>query len=127
VGDPAAATLSEIEASRARLASDIDALAARIPEQDELAARARRYGGAAAGAGVGLAVLVVLAKRRSRARDRERHARDTARFLAEMVDTIPVEATARVEHRSSPLAPLALAAALAGLGVSIANGRRARG
>ncbi len=65
-------------------------------------------------------------KRRSAEHERRRDARYTAEALAEIMDVIPVEATARVEHASSRTGPIALVAALAGLAIAILNGLRAR-
>lgn len=126
MGDNAAETLNEIEASRQRLGSDIDALAARVPEKDELVEKAKVYGGAAAGAGVGLVALTMALKRRSAKKERQRHARETAEALAEIMDVIPVEAHARVEHASSRTGPIALVAALAGFALAVANALRNR-
>jgi hypothetical protein len=126
VGDNAAETLSEIEASRQRLESDIDALAARLPQKDELVDQAKVYGGAAAGATVGLVGLVIALKKRSATKERQRHARETAEALAEIMDVIPVEAHARVEHASSKTGPVALVAALAGFALAVANAFRNR-
>lgn len=126
MGDNPAQTLSEIEASRQRLESDIDALAARMPQKDELVDQAKLYGGAAAGAGVGLVVLVMMLKKRSAKKERRRHARETAEALAEIMDVIPVEAHARVEHASSRTGPVALVAALVGIAIAVANAVRSR-
>lgn len=126
MGDTAAETLSEIDASRQRLESDLAALEARLPDKDELATQAKVYGGAAVGVFLGLIGLILSLKRRSERRDRERHARETARALAEIMDVIPVEATARVDHASSRTGPIALVAAIAGLVIAIANGLRSR-
>ncbi|MBW3620033.1 MAG: hypothetical protein KY461_07300 [Actinobacteria bacterium] len=126
MGDNPAQTLSEIEASRQRLESDIDVLAARLPQKDVLADQAKLYGGAAAGAGVGLIALVVAMKKRSATKDRQRQARETAEALAEIMDVIPVEAHARVEHASSRTGPVALVAALVGIALAVVNARRAR-
>lgn len=126
MGDNPAQTLSEIEASRQRLESDIDALAARMPQKDELVDKAKVYGGAAAGAGVGLMMLVMMLKKRSATKERRRHARETAEALAEIMDVIPVEARARVEHASSRTGPIALVAALVGIAIAVANAVRSR-
>ena len=124
MGDNPAQTLSEIEASRQRLESDIDVLAARLPQKDVLVDQAKLYGGAAAGAGVGLIALVVAMKKRSATKDRQRQARATAEALAEIMDVIPVEAHARVEHASSRTGPIALVAALVGIALAVVNARR---
>ena len=124
MGDNPAQTLSEIEASRQRLESDIDVLAARLPQKDVLVDQAKLYGGAAAGAGVGLIALVVAMKKRSATKDRQRQARETAEALAEIMDVIPVEAHARVEHASSRTGPVALVAALVGIALAVVNARR---
>ena len=126
MGDNAAETLSEIEASRQRLGSDIDALAARVPDKDELVDQAKLYGGAAAGAGVGLIALIIALKKRSAKKERQQHARETAEALAEIMDVIPVEAHARIEHTSSRSGPVALVAALAGFALAVANAVRNR-
>lgn len=126
MGDDAAETLSEIEATRQRLETDLSALEARLPEKDELAKKAKIYGGAAAGGVLGLVVLTIGMKKRSSTKERQRHARDTAEHLATMMDAIPVEATAHVRHESGRTGVLALVAALAGIAISVANALQQR-
>jgi hypothetical protein len=126
VGDTATETLSEIDATRQRLGSDIDALEARIPDRDELADQAKVYGGAAAGAGVAILALISALKKRRATKERRRHARDTAEALAEIMEVIPVEATARIEHTGSRTGPMALVAAAAGLAIALLTARKQR-
>lgn len=126
MGDTAAETLSEIEATRQRLETDLTALEARLPEKDEIAEKAKLYGAAAGGGLVALIGLILGLKKRSATKERQRHARETAEHLAQMMDAIPVEATAHVRHESSRTGVLALIAALAGVAISVANALQQR-
>lgn len=118
MGETAAETLSEIEASRARIQTDLEVLDARLPDRDELIDRAKAAAGVAAGGLVGLLLLVLFGRRRLHARADRKEARRHAEALAEVLgDGLPITAT--VVHRSSTTGPIALVAALAALALAI--------
>lgn len=124
MGETAAETLTEIAASRQRLASDLDALRARLPPDEELAAKARGFGGAAAGAGVAVTGLVVALRRHHATRQRRRQVRETAEALAELLEVHPDGVATTPEPGRSRSLPLALVAALVGVAVAVVKGRR---
>lgn len=86
MGQNATETLSEIEASRQRLQSDIDVLQQRLPSGDDLAEQMKTVGALAAAAGVGLIVVYVLTKRSISRRSRYRDARRQADALADVLE-----------------------------------------
>lgn len=130
MGETAAETLNEIAASRSKIEQDLDALDARLPEKEELQARAKQAG-IAAGAGVIALVVVWILLRRWRARRAEerlinRHAELLAAALPRAFDqddesSVPIRQLARVETASSGLA---LALALVALVVALTGLRR---
>lgn len=128
MGETAAETLSEIEASRARLANDLDVLDRRLPEGDELVRQAKLYGGAAAGGLLALVAMGLLGKRRMTKRGYRKEARRQAEALAEVLEDGLV-LTPKVTHetRSGSAGPIALAAAAAALGLSVVTYLQQRG
>lgn len=120
MGETPAETLTEIEAARARLQTDLDALEARLPERDELVEQAKLVGGAAAGGTLVLTALGIAAARANRRRKHRKHARFQAEALADVLtDGRPV--SAHVEHTSSKTGPIALLTSLAALAVAVAT------
>lgn len=82
MGQDAASTLSEIAETRAALERDVDALFARLPEPDVLAAKAKTYGLAAGGAAATVGVVALRMKKRGELKDRRMDARINAEELA---------------------------------------------
>lgn len=82
MGQDADSTLSEIAETRAALERDVDALFARLPEPDVLAAKAKTYGLAAGGAAATAGVVALRVKRRGELKARRMDARINAEELA---------------------------------------------
>lgn len=82
MGQDADSTLSEIAETRAALERDVDALFARLPEPDVLAAKARTYGLAAGGAAATAGVVALRVKKRGELKARRMDARINAEELA---------------------------------------------
>ncbi len=82
MGQDAASTLSEIAETRAALERDVDALFARLPEPDVLAAKAKTYGLAAGGAAATAGVVALRMKKRGELKARRMDARINAEELA---------------------------------------------
>lgn len=103
-------TLTELDATRAALERDIDALFARLPEPDVMRAKARTYGAAAGGAAVTVGLVALQAKKRSELKARRMEARINAEELARAFSPHePPEPSGR-----SPLLLLVVLAAIAG-------------
>ncbi|MDX1657372.1 MAG: hypothetical protein R3343_00990 [Nitriliruptorales bacterium] len=136
MGENPTETLSEIEASRQRLQQDIDLLAARLPEADELERRAKIAGAIAAAAGIGLTVAYVSSKRalenRRRHKEAERQAEALADVLAERRFLVQEGPTADVtveldDDARQTLTLAALAAAVTAMVVAVARAVSRRG
>lgn len=103
-------TLTELDATRASLERDIDALFARLPEPDAMKAKAKTYGAAAGGTAVTVGLVAMSAKKRSARKARRMEARINAEELARAFSPHePPEPDGR-----SPLVLLAVLAAVAG-------------
>lgn len=110
MGQDVDTTLTELDATRASLERDIDALFARMPEPDVLKSKAKTYGAAAGGAAVTVGLVTMSAKKRSALRARRMEARINAEELARAFSPHePPEPSGR-----SPLLLLVVLAAVAG-------------
>lgn len=110
MGQDADATLKELDATRASLERDIDALFARLPEADAMKAKAKTYGAAAGGAAATIGLVALQAKKRSELKARRMDARINAEELARAFSPHePPEPSGR-----SPLVLLVVLAAIAG-------------
>lgn len=89
MGQDAATTLTEIEATRAQLERDVDALFERLPEPAVMAAKAKTYGAAAGGAAVTVGLATLSARKRSARKARRREARINAEELARAFSPTP--------------------------------------
>lgn len=125
MGATATDTLTEIEATRAKLDDDLRVLQSRVPSRDELLDQVKEYGTAygpqigAGAAAVGLTGLVAsrAARNRRLRKDAERQAAAFAKVLPGLLpEAIPVEA--RVEHTSSKTGPVALFTSAVALGLA---------
>ena len=108
-------TLTELDATRASLERDIDALFARLPEPDVMKAKAKTYGAAAGGAAVTVGLVAVGAKKRAATRARRMEARINAEELARAFSPHePPEPGGR-----SPVLLLVVLAAIAGAVIAV--------
>lgn len=108
-------TLTELDATRASLERDIDALFARLPEPDVMKAKAKTYGAAAGGAAVTVGLVALQAKKRSEVKARRMEARINAEELARAFSPHePPEPSGR-----SPMLLLVVLAAIAGAVVAV--------
>ena len=85
MGDNAAETLKEIEASRQRLQHDIDVLSARLPSGHDLETQLRQSALVAAASSVGVIVLYLTVRRLFRSRRRRRDAKRQAELISEVL------------------------------------------
>lgn len=110
MGQDVDTTLTELDATRASLERDIDALFARMPEPEVLKSKAKTYGAAAGGTAVTVGLVAMSAKKRSARKARRMEARINAEELARAFSPHePPEPDGR-----SPLVLLAVLAAIAG-------------
>lgn len=110
---------------RAAIDRDLDALQSRLPPREELAAKARTYGGALLGALAVIAALVIRLKQRGERKRLERDARAHAEAIARYLpgaSTRPVDASTGRGGKSALVALALVAAAVAAFVVSRQTG-----
>jgi hypothetical protein len=127
VGTDTTTTLSEIAATRQRLASNLDELERRVRPDGDLADHARRVGAAVAAAVVSLLTLVGLARRGVRRRREHHHAQVQAEALVDLLEQRGWSSTTHPGRQpEQDRATTALVVAMAALAATVANllGRR---